>query len=56
MGWLKEKGVRYIIVDELYPQATDFMEALTKGWTIQPGEEYTIPFGAENTVIVEITR
>jgi len=51
--WLEENNVRYIIVDEIYPQAYKFMEAFTEGWTIQPGAEYTISFRIEDTVIIE---
>jgi len=52
-AWLKENSVRYIIVDEIYPQAYKFMEAFTGEWTIPAGTEYTIDFRIEDTAIIE---
>jgi len=51
--WLIEKEIRYILVDEAYPNTIEFMRALTGGEKLIPGVK--ISFGLGYTMLVEIT-
>ena len=50
---LKDFGVRYILVDEAYPNAADFMNYLTRGGKDIQGLQ--VVFSEGRTIIVEIT-
>jgi len=49
-GWIKEKGVRYIVVDEAYESATRFVEAL-KRYSTNPDKYRVVAHSGETYVI-----
>ena len=51
--WLEKARIRYIIIDEVYPHAIKFAEALTNGWSETTG--LSISFRTGNTFVMEVT-
>lgn len=51
-AWIRLKGIKFIIIDEVYPDTIDFMLAMTKGRNEAPG--LTRPVQIGDTVVVEV--